>query len=724
MIRSLIRKSFINPVMALLILGGTAGLFYLFHTEVDLTPQVSSSFFFSKDSKIYRDDAKIFKKFVVDPSIVLSLPSHDISAPPYLEFVKQLSEELKKVKGVSSVSSLTHGPPDLEAGMKNPMWTRFLDTGSGQNSLIVCFIDKEQVQPVVGRIKKVISKKEFRSQEIYLSGIPYIIEEIRQMLASDMKQFISAAVFVSSVVLFVIFLSFVVTIGAIVTALAAAALTLLIQHYMGVPVGILTANLGAIVYVLTTSHVVFMTSNWRQDKNANRKNRLASTVVTTLPASFWAAATTVFGFASLIFVEAKPLQQLGVGGTIGTLSAFVAAYTIFPLFLRFSLTGPRKNEDQRPRFFLPFPLFIGLPLAIALVGASCYLAWLGVKHVNTDPSLLTYFKETQGIYKGIRQVDRFGGSNPLNFVISDRDGEKLKNEVTYKKMMALHNDIESHPAVGSVLSLPLLMAETQTNWLARLLPWGTILSMLSRDQFGKIARGFVTEDYSQGLFMIRMKESGRKAERKKIVNQLMAKPRKHGLRLDIVGGSYFMQSELAQKIRLSMKQGIQALLVLFAGIICLLSLSLPITAYASLSIVAATLAFLGCLGIYRIPVDIISSPAINVTLGLAVDGMIHIILAARRLSEAKGFRTDGDGWVWAIKSQGQAVLISGLVIAAGFSVFALSNFPPSQRFGLEIVFGTLLAMIMTLFVLPHLSLLFRKRVQTKKPRTKVSLSSS
>ncbi len=714
MVKQLLKRTIINPYVALLIFGLVGGLFYLFFTEVDLTPQVTSSFFFSEKSKIYKDDARVYKKFLVGDSIILTLPSEDITTPEYLRFVEVLSDELKKVEGVESVQSITHGPPSVTAAMQNPMWVRFLDTKTRTNSLIICFIDIKKVTHVIGRVKSILRKKEFRVKPVYISGIPYIIEEIRLMLSNDMKQFIFGATFVSSIVLMLIFFSLVVTIGAVVTALSAAALTLVVQHYIGIPVGILTANLGAIVYVLTTSHIVFMTSNWRQDKHENRKTRLASTIVTTLPASFWAAATTVFGFASLIFVDAKPLQQLGVGGTIGTLSAIILAYTLFPIFLRFSRTGRQKKERTMPRFFLPFPWPVGLPLALLLLGGASALFWLGFKKVNTDPSLLTYFKSSQEIHRGIQEVDRYGGSNPLNFVISDRSGKRLKNSETYKRMMELQNDLESHPAVGSVLSLPVLMAESQENWLARLLPWGSILSILGRDEFGKIARGFVTKDNTQALYMIRMRESGRSTVRKKIVNQLMAKPRKYGLRLDLVGGSYYMQSELAYRIRESMKQGIQALVLLFIGIIFILSLSPVITTYAGLSIVAATAGFIGAIGYFKVPVDIISSPSINIVLGLAVDGMIHIILAARRLSEAKGHRTDGDGWVWAIKSQGPAVLISGVVIAAGFSVFALSNFPPSQRFGLEIVFGTLLAMVMTLFVLPHLSLLFRKKVKTKK----------
>ena len=44
----------------------------------------------------------------------------------------------------------------------------------------------------------------------------------------------------------------------------------------------------------------------------------------------------------------------------------------------------------------------------------------------------------------------------------------------------------------------------------------------------------------------------------------------------------------------------------------------------------------------------------------------------------------------------------------GFSVFALSDFPPSQRFGLEIVYGACLAVIIALGVFPFLATITEK----------------
>jgi predicted RND superfamily exporter protein len=40
------------------------------------------------------------------------------------------------------------------------------------------------------------------------------------------------------------------------------------------------------------------------------------------------------------------------------------------------------------------------------------------------------------------------------------------------------------------------------------------------------------------------------------------------------------------------------------------------------------------------------------------------------------------------------------VVCAGFAIFILSGFPPTQRFGGSVVLGTLLSPLPALFVLP------------------------
>ena len=43
-----------------------------------------------------------------------------------------------------------------------------------------------------------------------------------------------------------------------------------------------------------------------------------------------------------------------------------------------------------------------------------------------------------------------------------------------------------------------------------------------------------------------------------------------------------------------------------------------------------------------------------------------------------------------------------MIIAADFPIFVLSDFPPTQCFGLVVVFGTIIDILANLFVLPLL----------------------
>jgi hypothetical protein len=102
----------------------------------------------------------------------------------------------------------------------------------------------------------------------------------------------------------------------------------------------------------------------------------------------------------------------------------------------------------------------------------------------------------------------------------------------------------------------------------------------------------------------------------------------------------------------------------------------------------------------RVPVDIISAPATNVCTGIAIDSMIHLMFGVRRAQRdgKKGW----DAWVFAREEQWHGIVYSDVIIAAGFAIFVLSDFPPTQRFGLVVLAGCIIDIVANLFVLPLL----------------------
>ena len=50
----------------------------------------------------------------------------------------------------------------------------------------------------------------------------------------------------------------------------------------------------------------------------------------------------------------------------------------------------------------------------------------------------------------------------------------------------------------------------------------------------------------------------------------------------------------------------------------------------------------------------------------------------------------------------RGIVYSDVIIAAGFAIFVLSDFPPTQRFGLVVLAGCIIDILANLFVLPLL----------------------
>src|SRR5256885_2027770 len=684
-------------------LAVTVVLFILVAVFVDLKPVVDENFFFSTSDPGVVQSKKIEQHFPSRPELILTVSSRDISSPRYLGRIQKLTREIDSIDGVSSVKSLTAGPKSFQDAVASPFWSRLLIAKDRKASNLIVFLEGKNTEALIKRVQRIMHELDDKDFRIHIAGPPYVVEMIRRSLEHDFWYFSLTAVVLFGLTMAAMFRSARVFLGMLATCASAVLLTLLLQSMFGKKIGILTVNLGTIVFVVALSHLVYMTFNWQT--LADRGHRLgrespnlaADARRMTFPPSFWSMICASLGFGSLLIVQAKPLRELGFGGVLGTVVALVCAYVMYPPFLRWAV--PRKStlvEQEPPRGFWSHRYTI-LSLGVILLSAGLGFC---LTRVNTDPSLLDYFKPHSELRDGLEYVDQSGGSNPLTLVVSSADGSPLNTDAAYEKSGGLHGALGNEKGGGTVISLPLLRGEVGRTPFSFLLSYEKMTEMMEQPKYARVAKSFVTKDRTRAMFMVRMVEAHRDKHRLEVVDDLRAICRKYGFKPELVGGVYYLQGRLAQLVASSLVTGLFWLNLLFIVIAWIVARSVRGALAMIVSLTLVPLCMLGGIGWLRVPMDVISAPATNVCIGIAIDSMIHLVFGVRRAQRdgKKGW----DAWVVARKEQWRGIVYSDVIIAAGFAIFVLSDFPPTQRFGLVVLAGCIIDILANLFVLPLL----------------------
>ena len=684
-------------------LAVTAVLFVLVVVFVDLKPVVEENFFFSTSDPGFGQSKKIEQRFPSQPEVILAVSSRDISSPRYLGRIQKLTQQINTIDEVSAVKSLAEGPKNFQDALASPFWSRLLIAEDRKSSNVLVFLENKDPEKPIKRIERIMHELDETDFRIHIAGPPYVVEMIRRSLAHDFWYFSLTAVVLFGLTMAAMFRSGRVFLGMLATCTSAVLLTLLLQQLFGKRIGILTVNLGTIVFVVAMSHLVYMTFNWQT--LADRRHRLGKespdlgtdALRMTFPPSFWSMVCASLGFASLLIVQAKPLRELGFGGVLGSIVAFACAYVMYPPFLRWAVPRESKIVEAEPphRFWArPFPI-----LSAAVIFVSAGLGF-GLNRVNTDPSLLDYFKPHQELRDGLEYVDRNGGCNPLTLVVSSADGSKLNTDAAYQKMWTLHGALENYNDVGTVISLPTLLAEGDRTPFSFLISYEKMMEIMAQPKYARVAKSFVTEDRTQAVFLLRMVEARRDKLRLEVVDDLRSIARKHGFTTSLVGGIYYLQGRLAKLVASSLVTGLFWLNLFFVVIAWIVARSVRGALAMIVSVTLMPLCMLGGIGWFNVPVDVISAPATNVCIGIAIDSMIHLVFGVRR-AERDG-KKGWAAWVAGREEQWRGIVYSDVVIGAGFAIFVLSNFPPTQRFGLVVLAGLIVDILANLFVLPLL----------------------
>ena len=572
--------------------------------------------------------------------------------------------------------------------------------------------------------------------DINLSGIPMIADDLISFVKKDITVFGSGVFIFIIITLWFIFRDIRWVIFPLLSCLLSIAIMVGMLGYLNWKVTVISSNFISIMLILTMEINIHYVERYKQlqaefpKKKENYLTYLTTTKIFT--PILYAVLTTALAFLSLIFCDIKPVIDFGWMMTLGLfISLFVSMILLPYLIIKFKPKATpihQSKESKLAEIFSSIALnqrFLVLAFSTIILILSIY----GLTKLKVENSFINYFDKKTEIYQGMKLIDeKLGGTTPLEIILKfkDSDSKSNKNDDDFfqdsdsneykdsywftnfrvNNIVNVHQYLETLPEIGKVLSFySVLQLGEKINDNKKLGPleMAILYSKLPDDIKKSIVTPYVSIENNEARISLRIIDSNPNLNRKELLIKIQ-KDLEEKLKLNKdefkITGILVIFNNLLQSL---FDSQIKTLGITFAGIFILLLIlfkSLSWSIVAAIPNFTAALFILGSLGLFNIPLDMMTITIASISVGIAIDNSIHYIYRFRE--EFKINKNYKKTIEICHKSVGKAIVNASLTIVFGFSILIFSNFIPSIYFGIFTGLAMLTAMTLVLTLMPQL----------------------
>ena len=504
----------------------------------------------------------------------------------------------------------------------------------------------------------------------------------------------------------------------------------------------------------------------KQKPTATQFELLSETVRSKFIPCLYTALTTMVAFASLIVSGIRPVIDFGWIMCLGIVVAVITTFTLFPaLSIMMKPKQIESNKDVLSKLILSAAQSLQKKGVIATLffSLATALALYGVANLTVENRFIDYFKSDTEISKGMRAIDeKLGGTTPLDIIIDapasffaatedltstskeevgDFDDDFFEDDFDegfdddfgsgaassqppsiagnsywfnvegINKVKEIQASLEAIPATGKVMSLATTMSVFDNLKNAKEMDdidLGLMYNVLSDENKQTLIEPYLSEDGNQLHINIRVFESIKGLDRNKLIadiRQMLIQ--EHGIndeQINISGFLVLYNNMLNSLFDSQITTLGTVFLVIFLMFIVLFR-SLKLAFITIVPNIFSAAVVLGIMGIFSIPLDLMTITIAAISVGIAVDNSIHFIHRLRdEFSLTDNYSESINA---ATQNVGQAMFYTTLVITAGFMIMVFSNFVPTTYFGILTGIAMVTALIANLVMLPMLVNKFR-----------------
>jgi hypothetical protein len=583
--------------------------------------------------------------------------------------------------------------------------------------------------------------------QLYLGGTAMIASDMISFIESDLKYFAIGVLIMFIITLSIIFKKLRWVTMPLVSSALIALVVIGFLGWMDWRVTVVSSNFISLLLIISISLTIHLIVRYQElyelDPSMDKTDLVTLTIEQMLKPCFYTALTTIIAFASLSVSEIKPVIDFGKMMVAGIFFAFIFSFTLVPVaMLLFTSDKGKESKDFSKGMTLVFSSFtqrygnIVMLISVILFSFSLY----GISKLTVENRFIDYFKPTTEIYKGMELLDtKLGGTAPLDIVINAPENWKISDEedfdndfefdddfgsdedvaengywwntISLDRLEEIHDYIDSLPEIGKVLSVASgikVARELKDGEALSELDLALVKTMLPDDIKDNLLSSYISEDENQVRISARVIESAEGLNRNQLLSEIS----------NTLESEFQLESDQFRLTGLAVLYNnmLQSLfdsqigtIVIVFSIIFIMFLILFRSLYLSIigiipNLLAASVV-LGSMGLFSVPLDIMTITVAAISVGMAVDNTIHYIHRFKKeFSRSNNYQVSMQN---SHKTIGRAMFYTSLTIILGFLVFATSNFNPSVYFGFFVSLAMVMALLGALTLLPQLILTFK-----------------
>ncbi len=563
----------------------------------------------------------------------------------------------------------------------------------------------------------------------YLAGRPVVEVQSGLLALADLNKMVPAVLMAMVLVLALVFRSWRGVLLPLGVMSAAIVWTMGLMGWLGVPMYTISTMLPVILVAVGIADAVHLLSHYGdavvRDKDRPAREVVAETVSRLGAPLVTTSVTTAIGFAALLLAEMPPFKVFGLFAMVGILFSWLISVTLVPAVL--TLLRPQVSgyyEKRRAlrvhgvtsgpaRHLVALGRWLGEKPALGwgLVGVLLLFSAVGATQLRVDSSWMEDFPKDSEVYRSNAVLNaKFDGTTFLNVVIEGRQAGIFKDPELLQRMEALQASVERLPQVGGSLSLVDYLKNMNKNLHAGDPAYDRLpesrdlvaeyLFLFSVSGRPQLLDEVVDYDYQKGVIRIAVKSDHTQTLKEVLQHVQDFVAEEFGPLAVTVNyaGSANNAIVWAQLLIDSQTTAIvfSKVAILLIALVLFRRLRDGVAVVAP--VIAATLVVSGAAGLAGIPLDVSTALAAGIAIGVGVDYAVHFIY---RYRQARAQGLDGDAAVAdTLSSVGRAITQNALIVAVGFLVLALSQFPPHQKLGYFVAAYMALSCLAALVLLP------------------------